>query len=292
MATKGSDRPRNRPSGAKTGANVPLTKYYRSGDQPTTGRSPFRLSVKKSTRRRRLAKFTDVAVIVAVMFCLVYSLIVKPSPRILVSDTSYRSVSAYQDAAANELRALKNRNKATLDEASIEANLIKKYPEITTVSVELPLLGQTPTVRLDISEPTFFLTSNGQTYIVDSQGRAAGLAIDLPQVKNLPTVADQSGFSTKSGKQVLSMGQVNFIKVLIAQTTRSKVPVQSLTLPALPAELDLRTPDRPYFVKFFLGGDALQQTGQYLAARHNFDQSGSQPGQYLDVRVTGKIFYK
>jgi hypothetical protein len=70
------------------------------------------------------------------------------------------------------------------------------------------------------------------------------------------------------------------------------VSVSSLTLPKTAQELDLRTKDRPYYVKFYLGGDALLQAGQFLATRRQFDTSNTQPAEYLDVRVEGKIFYK
>jgi hypothetical protein len=63
-------------------------------------------------------------------------------------------------------------------------------------------------------------------------------------------------------------------------------------LPSTAEELDIHTPDRPYYVKFYLAGDALLQTGQYLASRHQFDTTNSQPAEYLDVRIPGKIFYK
>jgi hypothetical protein len=70
------------------------------------------------------------------------------------------------------------------------------------------------------------------------------------------------------------------------------VTITSLSLPSKPSELDLRTKDRPYFVKFYMGGDALTQAGQFLAARAQFDRQNHQPADYLDVRVAGKIFYK
>jgi hypothetical protein len=63
-------------------------------------------------------------------------------------------------------------------------------------------------------------------------------------------------------------------------------------LPPKAQELDLRASDQSYYVKFYLGGDAMIQTGQYLAARQKFAQTKQQPGEYLDVRVSGKIFYK
>lgn len=290
MAAKESNRPRNRSNAAP--GKVQLTKYYRSGDPRAAQRSPFRPSVAKAKRRRWLSKFIDVAIIAAVLFCLVYSLIIKPNPKLQASDASYRSFDVYKRAVTTKLEALRNRNKITFDENGIKSELTKEFPEITDISIELPLLGQTPSVKLEVSQPAFFLVSAGQRYIINSQGRAAARAGDLPQIKGLQIITDQSGFNTEVGKLILSTQQINFIKSVIVQAKHGGVPIQSLTLPPLAAELDLRTTDRPYLVKFFLSGDALQQTGQYLAARHNFDQKGPQPEQYLDVRVPGKIFYK
>lgn len=291
VVNKDSARPRNRP-GVKVDTKAPLTKYYRSGDPSAAQRSPFRPSVLKAKRRRWLATFVDIVIVAAILFCLVYSLIVKPSPKLLISDTSYHSADVYRQAAASKLKALRNKNKVTLDENGIKAALVKEFPEIADISMELPLLGQTPTVRFNISRPTFFLVSGGQNYILDSQGRVAGRTGDLPQVKNLVTITDQSGFTAEVGKQILSTAEINFIKVVVRETKHGGVPIQSITLPQLAAELDLRPVDKGYFVKFFLSGDALQQVGQYLAAQHNFDLDGTQPGEYLDVRVPGKIFYK
>jgi hypothetical protein len=90
----------------------------------------------------------------------------------------------------------------------------------------------------------------------------------------------------------LSAIDIAFIKAILVHCAKTGIKVDSLTLPTIAQEVDLRTKDRPYFVKFYLGGDSATQIGQFLAARHNFDQTGSQPGEYLDVRVNGKIFYK
>ncbi|MGH7156635.1 MAG: hypothetical protein ACREGG_00760, partial [Candidatus Saccharimonadales bacterium] len=85
---------------------------------------------------------------------------------------------------------------------------------------------------------------------------------------------------------------VGFINTVIAECKHSKVPISSLVLPTTPQELDLHTADQPYYVKFYLGGDVLNEAGQFLAARNHFAQTKQSPSQYLDVRVQGKIFYK
>ena len=223
---------------------------------------------------------------------LIYSLLVKPTPKLIVNDTTYHSAADYQSVVDDQLKSLKDRNKITFNEQEIVNSLQKKFPEIANVSIELPLLSETPVVTLDVAAPSFFLRSNGQDYIIDDQGVATGVTEQQPKIKGLTTLSDQSGFKTFLGERVLSAQSVNFINSVLAQAAHANIPVKSLILPTQYQELDLQTADRAYFVKFYLGGDALLQTGQFLAARHNFDANGNQPSQYLDVRVPGKIFYK
>lgn len=287
-------KPQPRRSAARQAA-PPATKYYRAGSI-TDKSSPFetkKLQPKKSRRSRKLLLgAADSLVLLALGFGLVYSLIVRPDPKISASSTVYRSPAIYRQAAIKQFQIFKNRNKITLDDQTITKNLQTMFPEIASGSVELPLFGETPIVHLNIAAPSFFLNSGSNLYVVDAEGYVVGKSTDLPGIKNLLTLSDQSGFSAKIGRQAMSSANVSFINTVVAEAKRAKVPISSLTLPALAQELDLRTSDRGYYVKFFLGGDVLQETGQFLAARHNFDQSGNQPGQYLDVRVPGKIYYK
>jgi cell division septal protein FtsQ len=271
-------------------SRTPITNYY--GGNKTSDRSPFEKKVKKGRGRKLAFGALDILIISAVLAGLIYSLIVKPAPRLEVNDLSYHGQSTYQTALVRELKSIKNRNKMTLDERGIEASLKKQFPEIADVSVRLPLLGQTPTVKLAVAAPTFFLTSQGKVYILDSLGVAVSESKDLPKVKSLPTIDDQSGFEVNKGTQALSGSAVSFINSILAQSKRSKVPIKSLTLPPAAQELHVRTDDKSYFVKFYLGGDARQQIGQFLSARQQFSRSKIEPAQYLDVRVAGKIFYK
>jgi hypothetical protein len=227
-----------------------------------------------------------------VVFGVGYSLIVRPDPQISTTSTVYHPASTYRRAIIKQFQILKNRNKITLDDQSIVKSLQSQFPEIVSASVELPIFGEAPIVHLNIAAPSFFLNSGGNLYIIDSQGFVIDKSIDLPSIKDLLTLSDQSGFVVKVGQVAMGSADVAFIDTLAAQAKHASVPISSMTLPPRAQELDIRTSDRGYYVKFFLGGDVLQQTGQFLAARHNFDQSGNQPSEYLDVRVPGKIYYK
>ncbi len=271
--------------------SVPLTKYYRSGDSTETP-SPFKSSRKTSRYRSFFIRGLDILIIFLLLFGLVFSMLVNFDPKLVVSSYAYRPYNTYYQPIVGQLRSFKNRNKITLDEAGIAAVLKAKFPEISGVSLELPLLSQKAAIHLTIAAPAFLISSGGQLFLIDSEGRAVSANVNSVGFKDLAVITDQSGFSVVTGKQVLSSENVAFINTVLAQCKRGGVSVQSLTLPAKAQDLYLKTADRPYYTKFFLDGDVNLQSGQFLASRHQFDVHGDQPSEYLDVRVPGKIFYK
>ena len=223
---------------------------------------------------------------------LINSLLLRPAPKVTVSDLSYHPAGFYAAETKDSFQGIKNRNKITFDEAGVIKQIQSRLPEVQAVRIELPFFSREPKVRLIVSPPAFKLSSNNQAYIIDSSGLAVAAAGSLPKIHGLLSVNDQSGYAAAVGKQVLSSQSVSFIEALIKQCQRAKVPISAINLPALPQEVDLRTADQPYFVKFYLSGDVNVQAGQFLAARQKFAQSNTTPAEYLDVRVSGKIFYK
>jgi len=269
--------------------------YYRSSEP--SGKSPFRRKV-RSKKRRFLSRAIDWLVVLIILAAVIYSLIVRPQPEIIASSNDYHSSEVYQDSAAEVLKKIENRNKLTFDEQDLAYQLKREFPEIAAVRADLPLFGQKPTLYLEIAKPALVLRGAEGTYgavsrlIIDTKGTVIGPQAEFPGIQNLALVADNTGFTARSGETVLSPSDIGFILTVIAQAERAGAPIASLALPKLAEELDLKTSDRKYFVKFYLGGDALTQSGQFLAARKQFDKTNKQPGQYLDVRVAGKVFYK
>lgn len=267
--------------------------YYRS-TKPADA-SPFQRR-SRTKKRGWPARFMDWLIITAAAAGLAYSLILRPQPIMAVNSSAYHPTEVYLAAASDSLKSLKNRNKLTIDQDNLESLLKSKFPEIRQADIDVPLFGRSPTVRLDIAMPSLLLRGiNGtpaKDLVVDAKGTVIGEAAGFKAVKGLPTIIDEGGISASPGQSVLSSSEVNFILSLLTQINQAKVPIASVTLPRLAQQLDLRTTDRTYYVKFYLNGDVLIQVGQFLAARQNFDASQKQPLQYLDVRVNGKVFYK
>jgi cell division septal protein FtsQ len=279
----------------KTGkAKTPLT-FYRSSDPDFEPQSPFKGRDDKNTSRKLASffyGFIEWVVFLGLVSLLAYSLVIRPSSVVEVNSELFHQKSTYQDAANNILKGVKYSNKITFEEQGVISKLQKQFPEIANASVELPIFAQTPIIHLQVASPSFVLNSNNQSYIIDSAGVAVAKASDFPSFHSALTVEDQSGFNAVLGQQEMSEGAVNFIKTIERQTKHGGVTISSLVLPKAAQELELHTADRAYFVKFYLGGDAMQQAGQYLATRHQLDAQNSQPAEYIDVRVPGKIFYK
>lgn len=289
MRRQGGDRA---PAGTRRAGRTPVNTYYSANDR-RAGRSPFqRRAAPGGGRKKLVLGFLDIILVGLLFAGLVYSLIVTPKPKIILNSTAFHSRAEYQIEADKLFSSFKNRNKVTFGQNSVTDGLKKKFPEITSVNVELPIFSQQPTLRLDISKASLRLKSGGSEYIVDSQGVIVSSLASLSYQSELPEVIDQSGFAARPGSRILSASSVNFIRTLNAECKRAGIPLTSMTLPPVAQELDLRAKDQKYYVKFFLGGDVLTQTGQYLAARHHFAAAHDQPSEYLDVRVNGKIFFK
>lgn len=274
-------------SGGRIGPSYYGSTLKAPSRSPLKKRLPLPRSPKQLFRRS-----ANVLVFIAIVAGLVFCLIIKPRPQTFVSSNAYHSNIVYETAADKAFEALRNRTKLTLDEHGIEGTLKKQFPEIDAIKIQVPIVSQIPTLRLSIAAPTFNFSVNNKLYVVGSNGVVSGLSSQLSGASLLPSVIDQSGFAAVPGKQVLGTEAIAFINTVLAQCQRAGIKVQSLTLPAAAQELELRAQNQAYFVKFYLGGDALNQAGQYLAAKHKFDTEGPQPEQYLDVRVAGKIYYR
>lgn len=264
--------------------------YYRSSSKSTG--SGLSKKGRAMAIGSRLGHFIDWLVIAALILGLAYTLLVKPELKVIVTSRVYHSEQTYKQAATVSLRAWRNHNKITFDQSGLIKDLLRQFPELESANLELPLFGQVPILRLNVSEPAIALKSGSETYIVSSAGKAIANQASLPKISNLAIVEDRSGFKSTISAQVISAEEINFIKALQKQLAAVHIPIESLILPAAAKELHLRTTDQAYFVKFYLGGDPAVQAGQLAAARQKFSSSGNHPSQYLDVRVEGKIFYK
>lgn len=238
-----------------------------------------------------------VAILVSVVNALSLSTNVKVVPLTGANGQVFmRPTTVYEAAANRQLSSsVWSRNKITVNTSGLSRALLNEFPELSSVSVTIPLLAHRPVVYIATAQPALILVTSNGSFVVDTTGKAliAGTnAASLNQPK-LPQLNDQSGLRIQANHQALPATNVGFIQVVIAQLAAKQFIVSGMTLPPAASELDVHLNGQPYFVKFNLESDQpREQAGTFLATIAQLRRQNITPGQYVDVRVLGRSYYK
>lgn len=276
----------------------------RSDTELNTGRQAQREAIKAAPgklRRFMLQRFGLVLLLIALLVCTVNVLSLSTETRVLPltgggSVSFLHDKTVYQEAASQLLAgSIWDRNKITVNTGRINRQLLQRFPELSDVSMTLPLLSKRPIIYLQTSQPVLILITRDGSFVVGDSGKALLLTSSLPSNVNLalPLVTDQSGLKVALNHQALSTDNVRFIQTVSGQLAARHFTVSSMLLPTASSELDVRLTGLPYVTKFNLeSGEARQQAGTFLAAQAKLHSQGITPAQYIDVRVEGRAYYQ
>lgn len=304
--TPEEDFGRRRPIRTEQGQGRVFSYYAnRSTNETNLGRGNLEEVPKRHSSKyiRFMNGLPKLGIIILVFVVVVSQLVLTTHPKLVIlsstgnSDLFLQSMSVYQNAADKLFsQSLGNQNKLTVDAGGISDKLKAMFPELSDVSVALPVVGNQPTVYLQPAEPTFILTANNNSYVIDNTGRALAYAQNMPAQNraSLPQVVDQSGLQAQVGSQVLPSTSITFIQTVLAQLKAQHISVSKIVLPSGSFEVDMYIAGKPYFVKFNMHdtGGALQQAGSYIAVAQNLAGKNITPSQYIDVRIDGRVYYK
>jgi hypothetical protein len=283
-----------------------MFSYYakRSNNSENTGRrhadeAPVRATTAASAaigRHRALLTAAAVAVILGT----IYLSYLKPEPRIvLIQDTAtanfLQESAMYRQTAEETLRtSLFNRSKLTVDAGAVRRDMLANHPEIKNAVVVLPIVGMQPHVHIEPYKPSFILTTtSSNAFLLDETGRALATTTQIPHIDKLgvPTIQDRTGVVVELGNRALPSTTVLFAQTVIAALKAKQVTAASLVLSSA-FQLDVYIAGTPYYVKFNMQQDALQQAGALLATQKRLQTDRVRPGEYIDVRVPERAYYK
>ena len=274
----------------------------RSEQEYNVGRSePREQDTRRQARvlrdiRQRLGFILALLVVLA---CIINVLRLSSDPKVVSltagsADTFLHSNATYEQAAQKLLAgSILNGNKITINSDQIVHKLKQEFPELSDVSITLPLVGHRPVVYIAPTTPSLILQAGPSSFVLDENGKVLTTNTSGPDTTSLPTVTDQSGLKAEVNKQALPASTISFIQTVLGQLAAAHLTVASLTLPTSTYELDVHPSGVGYFVKFNIhSDDARQQAGTYLAVRQRLQSQNITPAAYIDVRVDGRAYYK
>lgn len=238
--------------------------------------------------------------LVAVLIGVIWTLSLSSSPRVIVEKvpgiSPERDSQQYIDGVTDIWSgSWRNASKLTVNTGKAEHEVLSKYTELSEVRVQLPLLGRRPTIILVPTSAAFRLVSAGKTYYVSPDGKALVDTSIVDTGADLLTVQDGTNAEVTPGAQVVTSETARFLVQLDMQLRAEKVTSPVLTLSGQAVnQITMKTPDHDYYVKFQVDDPATvrQAVGSYIAVRNRLSSSGTRPGEYIDVRIPDKVFYK
>ena len=296
------------PRAAERAATSAVFSYHanRSARSSSTGRidpaaaAPATATAQRSKRTGVFRRTPVIAGSIAVLVLVIFNLVLTGPPQVKIdagtaTAVPLRSPAAYGVAATSLLDASPfNKNKLTINTSHISDALHAQFPELTHVTISVPFVGTAPVVHATPSVPALLLHVSAELYVVDASGRALLRANEVPNIEklDLPVITDSSGLAVSAGKPALPASDVSFITEVIGQLQAKGLTITNVTLPAGTSEMDIRISGVGYAGKFNLQGNGRVEAGAFLAVKAQLEREHKVPGEYIDVRVEERAYYK
>jgi hypothetical protein len=177
-----------------------------------------------------------------------------------------------------------------LDQPALTAYVSSKLPEISNITQGNMVGIGNSNFNINMRKPVAGWKINDKQYFVDLKG--------IPFEQNYfssPTVSivDNSGISLKIGTTAIASNRfLSFVGRVVNSAKSSGYTVIQAALPInTTRELEIRLKEGNYVIKLSIDRPAGEQVEDMVAAVRYFTARGQTP-EYIDVRVSGKAFYK
>lgn len=293
---------KNTPDRSRSVRDFPKTKTFSYRSARTVTDKIFQqnnqIEPKNKQTKSALSKVINIFIIATIFVCAYYISILDTNPVIKVDhQTLPRDESAYKQAIKKEMKgSIFNKNKLTFDSKKIKKVIQEEFPEVSDVSINIPLINHRPVVHVVLANPAARLVTGSGKYILDSEGRALfeqNLVSDQLNPDSLVTINDRSNHPVTLGKPVLTEQQISFVEEIISQAKAHNHPSETFNLEFGGSSVDVRYKDDNYLVKYNFFTDPKLSSGAYFALRKNINRgSVEKPAQYIDLRIPEKAFIK
>lgn len=240
-------------------------------------------------RRKIFGVLLVVLAIAAVIAGLLFNLTAKPvvtsSDHALALETS-----RYEKAISDYLMVRPiERLRFMLNEQRLSEYLRQVVPEIANVEQDGFAYPGATDFKLTMRRPIASWIIGGKQYFVDGEG----ISFEKNYYETpIVSVIDQSGVQQEAGTAVASSRFLAFVGRVVAEAKTAGLTVEQAIIPVgTTRQLEVKVQGRAYPIKLSLDRPPAMQVEDMEQAIAYFDLHQQTP-QYVDVRVSGKAFYR
>lgn len=175
------------------------------------------------------------------------------------------------------------------NDTELDAYMKRQAPEVANLHSTGAAGFATGQFQITLREPTAGWLIGNQQYFVDDSGIAFQINyFEQPAVK----ITDESGVPQSAGTAVASTRFLQFVGRSVAVAHDYGLTVQQAIIPSgTTRQVELRVADHKYPIKLSLDRPVAEQVEDMQRAVAYMDSKHLTP-QYIDVRVSGKAYYK
>jgi cell division septal protein FtsQ len=178
-------------------------------------------------------------------------------------------------------------NLITLSDDQLTSKLQLEDPMLRSVEVRRHWF-HTVILTVALKQPSLGWSSDNQRYLLDRDGTAIGM---LPAGSALPVVNDGSNLPVKTGSRVTSSRFVAFVGALMPGLAAAGITPTSLDVKDTTLDLSVTT-NRGYRIIFDTGRTVEEEMADLKAVQTLLTAQKKAPAEYIDLRVSGKAYYK
>lgn len=176
-----------------------------------------------------------------------------------------------------------------LNESELSRYMSQEAPEVSSVHVRGAAGLATSQFDIVFRKPVAGWLINSKQYYVDKDGISFQTNLfERPTVR----IVDQSGVPQTTGSAVASSRFLRFVGRTVEMARSGGLTVEQATIPSgTTRQIDVRLAGHKYPIKLSLDRPVGEQVEDMQRAVAYFDARGASP-QYIDVRVSGKAYYR
>lgn len=242
------------------------------------------------------SKIISILLIVIVLSSLLWVLIINFTARVSVDLSSMLFSNQVVDSLEYENTIQEylvinpmSRLNFLLDQSALTNYVSLKLPEVASVDQEKMVgIGETK-FTITMRKPTAGWKINDKQYYVDSNG----ISFEKNYYSEpIVQIVDNSGASLQTGTAIASNRFLGYVGRVVSSVSASGYTVTEAMLPMnTTRELDVRLKENNFLIKISIDRPVGEQVEDMARAAQYFISHNQIPN-YIDVRVSGKAFYK